>query len=644
MRFIGCKTSLLPFLIDAVNRRVPGGTSSRSFCDLLAGTGSVGQSFKHAGWKVYTTDLLYFSYVMTSTHIGLDKYPSFAHLRAEVPDTNSSVEHPGKSEQYGAVAVIDYLNNLPGTVGFISSNYAPTGSSKNGQRRMYFTDENAGRIDAIRSKIAEWHNNGVLNDEEERFLVCSLVEAVPFVSNISGTYAAFLKGWDPRAFKKLKLSLPEVVEGPIAGKVSNVDALQFVRDMGHVDVLYLDPPYNARQYAPNYHILETIARWDNPSIKGVTGVRPYNDLKSDFCRRDGAVALLRQLVSAADWDHLFLSYNDEGIMSENDIRGALEGFGEVEIEERPYQRFRSHKSPDDAPKVSERLYYVHRVVQRAKRKPQENKLNDLSGAEWVHFLSSVEVTHFPTKGTESYAHNIRKQHPSPKPPQLMEGLIRFFTKSGQTVLDPFMGVGGTLLGASLAGRRAIGVELSQSYIDLYQEATTALNLQQQVTICGDSMSLLDLLKPKTMVDLVLTDPPYSEMLSKKHTGEEKKKSGVAVATPFTNASEDLGNMKRDQFLVSLRSVIEQSVSFLKPRGYVVVFAKDLQPQGKNANMLHAEVTETLLQIPSLSFRGYKIWYDATPRLYPFGYPYAFVANQLHQFILIFRKEEGQNAR
>src|SRR4051794_21042226 len=96
---------------------------------------------------------------------------------------------------------------------------------------------------------------------------------------------------------------------------------------------------------------------------------------------------------------------------------------------------------------------------RSQKHPR-NHLNDLTGREWVHFLSSVEATAYPTKGPNSYGHNLRRIHPSPKPPQLMRSLVEFFTKQGEWVLDPFMGVGGTLLGCSLADRHAVGLDLS----------------------------------------------------------------------------------------------------------------------------------------------------------------------------------------
>jgi len=271
-----------------------------------------------------------------------------------------------------------------------------------------------------------------------------------------------------------------------------------------------------------------------------------------------------------------------------------------------------------------------------------NPLNDLTGAEWVFFLNSVESTAYSTKGPEGFAHKIRRIHPSPKPPQLMSKIIQFFTKKSGWVLDPFVGVGGTLLGCSLCSRNGVGIDLNQPYLDAYKQVCKEIRLDTQHIICGDSRCVHDLIRQVPQVpelfDLILTDPPYSDMLARARTGQQKKSTGSAEATPFTNLAHDLGNLPRDEFLDQLRQIMDMSVSLLKPKGYCVIFCKDLQPTVEHHNMLHVDVVNEMLKIEGLRFKGYKIWHDKTPKLYPFGYPFAFVSNQLHQFILIFRKD------
>lgn len=627
MRFIGCKENLLDFIESFIeDKDIKGNT----FCDLFAGTGSVAKHFKKLEYKIISNDLLYFSFVLQKVYIEQNQYPTFKKLLKHLK-INPTAETLFTTDSQNSREIIHYLNNLPGKEDFIYKNYSPEGTKNLNPVRMFFTGDNAKKIDAIREQIEDWKNKDLLNEKEYFFLICALIEAVPFVSNISGTYGAFLKEWDKRAFKKLTLDLPEIIKNKNGHKAFNLNGLDLLEKLEKVDIIYLDPPYNERQYAPNYHILESIARWDKPQVKGVTGMRNYEGLKSEFCNPKSGLEALEAILRTRKFKHLILSYNNEGIMPEKDILKIFKNYGKVEIIEQEYQRYKSNSNGNQKNKVKERIYYFKPISKK-------NKLNDLSGSEWIYFLNSVEVTRYSTNGSEGFAHYLRKKHPSPKPPQLMRKFIEFFTKEGQTVFDPFVGVGGTLLACSLSGRKGIGIDLSEEYTKIYKKVCEELDIKEQTAIIGDSKKIDELLDKETVFDFILTDPPYGEMLSKKRTGQLKKKNGYAEATPFTDYDIDLGNMERDDFLDSLKEIIEKSLNYLKPRGYIAVFVKDLQPQGKEHNMLHCIITDKLLEIQNLSFKGYKIWYDTSQNLYPFGYPHAFVANQFHQFILLFRKE------
>ena len=275
---------------------------------------------------------------------------------------------------------------------------------------------------------------------------------------------------------------------------------------------------------------------------------------------------------------------------------------------------------------------------------RKNKLNDLPGGRWTFFLNSVINTRFPTSGPESYAHDIRKIHPSPKPPQLMREIIEFFSKEGEIVLDYFMGVGGTLIGASLCNREAIGIDLNANYVNAYKQANLALDLKEQKTIVGNSIHILKTgnLLTETLnaeeVSLILIDPPYGDMLAREKTGEAAKKNQDTSPTPFTDLSTDLGNMEINDFFPIFKESVQNSLMYLKSRGHVVVFMKDLQPTKDSPNLLHARVIEDLTEIEGLKYLGMKIWADQSVNLYPYGYPFAFVANQIHQYIMIFRKD------
>ena len=271
-----------------------------------------------------------------------------------------------------------------------------------------------------------------------------------------------------------------------------------------------------------------------------------------------------------------------------------------------------------------------------------NKLNDLPGSEWTKQICSVINTRYSTRGEDSYAHHIRKVHPTPKPPQLMRDLIEFFTKESEIVFDYFMGVGGSLLGASLCGRRGLGIDLNESYIDAYKSAAKELGLPIQPCICGNSDEILsnaDLMHKmlgSEQVGMILIDPPYANMMSKEKTGADIDVYGKS-ATPFTNYDVDLGNIDSKEFIPTLKRIIEKSLPYLKTKGYLVVFCKDMQPKKKETNLLHAQIVDALNEIPKLYYRGMKIWADQTVKLFPYGYPFDFVANQIHQYILIFRK-------
>ncbi len=283
------------------------------------------------------------------------------------------------------------------------------------------------------------------------------------------------------------------------------------------------------------------------------------------------------------------------------------------------------------------------ISSNGKKYNLDNKLNDLSGAEWSYFLRSVINTRYQTSGIEGYAHKTRKIHPSPKPPQLIRDLIKFFTKENDLILDYFMGVGGTLLGASLCNRKALGIELNKTFIEAYKKANEELGLIEQQTICGDSIKLLhnkklinEFLGDK-LFSLIAIDPPYGNMMSRVKTGEAIKKKQSTLPTPYTDKETDLGNMESEKFIrIFLDSIIQSSV-FLKKNGHFIVFIKDLQPKDGQTNQLHALLIEEINKIENLKYIGLKIWVDESINLYPYGYPHSFVSNQLHQYILFFKK-------
>lgn len=273
-----------------------------------------------------------------------------------------------------------------------------------------------------------------------------------------------------------------------------------------------------------------------------------------------------------------------------------------------------------------------------------NPLNNLSGGEWLDFTTSVFSTFYTTNGKDSYAHEIRKLHPTPKPPQLMKEIIEFFTKENEIVFDYFMGVGGSLLGAGLSSRRAVGIDLNQKYIDAYKLAAKEIGVKEFKTICGDCIEVLSNenqmknLFAGEKISLVLLDPPYANMMSKEKTGADINVYGN-IATPFTDDKRDFGNLSVDEFYDSLKKSVELVLPYIKKHGYIVVFVKDLQPIKKETNLLHANIIQKINEIQNVNYKGLKIWSDRSAKLFPYGYPFSFVANQIHQYIMVFRKEK-----
>lgn len=284
------------------------------------------------------------------------------------------------------------------------------------------------------------------------------------------------------------------------------------------------------------------------------------------------------------------------------------------------------------------------IIADGRRYQLNNTLNHLSGGEWNYFINSVINTAYKTSGEDSFAHKIRKIHPTPKPPQLMRDIIMFFTKENELVFDYFMGVGGSLLGAGVCNRRAIGIDLNPMYIEAYRKAAAEINCPVFDCYEGDCLSILsDKEKMASIlgdekISLVLLDPPYGNMMSREKTGADIKVYGN-VATPFTDSDLDFGNLDLGDFFEKLKMSVENIMPYVKKRGYFVIFIKDLQPSKKDTNLLHAKIVDSLNEIDGIHYKGMKIWADQTAKLFPYGYPFSFVANQIHQYILIFRKEK-----
>ena len=352
MRYIGNKENVVPRIDEILPRKHVVG---ENLFDFFAGTTSVGKYYKRLGYRVESSDFMYFSYCLQKAYIENNTVPRFERLLPELRIA------PLDFFVTPLEQVIAYLNTLDPEQGFIYTHYTPRGTANLPQPRMYFSDENGGKIDAIRRQIELWREAGMLLESEYYILLASLIESVSFYANVAGVYAAFYKKWDPRAIKPLMLRPIEILVNNRENRAYHADSMTLLEQID-TDILYLDPPYNERQYAPNYHVLETIARNDNPEIRGVTGMRNYTTQRSRFCKATSALDDLDRIACEATYRYLVLSYNSEGIMSSEKIVEVLSRYGDVEMEQFEYLRFKSNNNGLASTKrhIWEQLYILRR--------------------------------------------------------------------------------------------------------------------------------------------------------------------------------------------------------------------------------------------------------------------------------------------
>lgn len=349
IEFLGHKKNLLPFILTHI-QGASGQNLQKKFVDLFCGTAAVSNAFKRAGYKVIANDQLYWCSVSAEATLLNDNDPPFEGIRQFITSRDHGLLKPSAYE-----SVLKSLNELGPVKGFIYRNYSPAAKSNGDGGRMYFTENNAGRIDAIRSRIEEWRPR--LTRGESALLLWDLIRSSNAVSNIAGTYGCYLKHWKERAKKPLQLARSPLNSGSTKHEVFCEDANKIVATVSG-SIVYADPPYTKRQYAAYYHLLETIALGDEPKLSGSTGLRPWEEKASDYCYRKRAPQALQDLVSKVNCKHFFLSYNEDGQIPHQVILDILKGFGDVEFFEAPYRRYKSSAKPHKGDGVVERLYHL----------------------------------------------------------------------------------------------------------------------------------------------------------------------------------------------------------------------------------------------------------------------------------------------
>jgi adenine-specific DNA-methyltransferase len=353
MNYIGSKLSLLEFLEESINKVVD--KNCDTFCDLFAGTGIVGRYFKKRGYKIIANDIQYYSYVLNRHYIGNHKELKFYKLLKEIPELKNIELKDRKT------FVCNYLSAMRGIKGFIYNNYCTGGTKNKNEERQYFSDENGKRCDVIRQKIEKWKTEDLISNDEYYFLITSLLESIDKYANTASVYGACLKKLKKTAQNSLILKPAELIINDQEHKVFNGD-INEVSEKVSGDILYLDPPYNHRQYATNYHLLETIAKYDNPKIHGKTGLREYQKQKSLYCSRTQVKKAFKDLILKAKVKYIFLSYNNEGLMTSGDIKEVMSLRGKYGNFTKEYNRFKADKSENRSYKANKTVECLHYVV------------------------------------------------------------------------------------------------------------------------------------------------------------------------------------------------------------------------------------------------------------------------------------------
>lgn len=353
MNYIGSKKSLLNFLEQSIYQIVK--EKQFTFLDLFAGTGAVGQHFKKLGNRIIANDLQYYSYVLNKNYIGNNTHLAFDKL-ANTIDGLSTIAIPTR-----AAYVCQYLDAIAGVEGFIYNNYCLEGTKDQTYARQYYSDDNGKKVDAIRQQIESWKNQEFINNNEYFFLLATLLENIDKVANTASVYGAFLKQLKKSAQKPLQMSPANFVFNDLAHQVFNENIEELIEKV-QGDVLYLDPPYNQRQYAPNYHLLETIAKYDYPTIKGKTGLRDYSSQKSNFSTKKHVLRSFEHIISKAKVKYIFLSYNNEGLMSVEEVENIMSSRGKYGVFTQEYSRFKADKDANRAHKAASVTEYLHYVV------------------------------------------------------------------------------------------------------------------------------------------------------------------------------------------------------------------------------------------------------------------------------------------
>jgi adenine-specific DNA-methyltransferase len=338
-RYIGSKDKLTDIVISeirAINK------NANKIIDLMAGTGLMSLALRENGYTVLANDVMTYSYHHLNLHLLLSKEPPFKNI--------SFITNNGKEKEKKDVSnyelVLSHLNNLKGINGYFYNEFSPNGNPSNSTKpRKYFTTANAQKIDAIRKEIKKLKRKKLITESEHSLLLHDLIMASNDIANIAGTYGHYLSKFVKRAESPISLYSSKFSSlGQTEGHQVFRSYAEDIASSIEGDLCYIDPPYIKRQYAANYHILETLAREDEPEAAGESGLRPWRDQYSNFCSKVKIRDSFDKIITTINCQDFLISYSEDGLIPISDLISFLSNYGTVSKKNIEYKRFKSNNS------------------------------------------------------------------------------------------------------------------------------------------------------------------------------------------------------------------------------------------------------------------------------------------------------------
>ncbi|MEX0669028.1 MAG: DNA adenine methylase [Pirellulales bacterium] len=289
IKYLGSKRALLGLITETIAQATPGG----SVLDLFSGTSRVGHALKKRGYRVIANDHNAYAHVLAQCYVAADL---------------DDLRVPSES-------LVKEFNTLPGVPGYFTETFC--------EKSRFFQPQNGARIDAVREAIVRKS----LPPDLEAVMLVSLMEAADRVDSTTGVQMAYLKQWAPRASNNLELRVPDMLPRPAGGKCAalNLDAAEAARG-SPVDLAYVDPPYNQHSYLGNYHVWETLVRWDKPEVYGVACKRvDCRERRSLFNSRPRFRAALTEMLAAIQASVIVVSFSNEGYLDREEMEPLLGG-------------------------------------------------------------------------------------------------------------------------------------------------------------------------------------------------------------------------------------------------------------------------------------------------------------------------------